>query len=369
MVDSPLPECTVKNAANPLAADLDMILERTRDLWEEMRGERLFVTGGTGFFGCWLLESFAWANTRLNLGAEAVVLTRRPEAFAAKAPHLASHPAIRLLCGDVRSFAFPEGTFSHVIHAATEWSTSLNEDDPLRMLDTIIAGTRRALDFAVACRAQKFLLTSSGAVYGRHPVDISHLPEDYAGAPDTMEPRSAYGEGKRLAELLCAIYARQHGLQTKIARCFAFVGPYLPLDTHFAVGNFIRDGLAGESIRISGDGTPYRSYLYAADLAVWLWTILLRGRSERPYNVGSDEGMTIAELAQAVGSYFGINIDIGKRPTPGLPTQRYVPSTLRAREELGLSNWVPFADALDRTVSWHRNQPLPSGSYVLGTTT
>ena len=60
---------------NPLKEDLDLILERTDGLWDEIRGGRIFITGGTGFFGCWLLESFAWANTKLKLNASAVVLS------------------------------------------------------------------------------------------------------------------------------------------------------------------------------------------------------------------------------------------------------------------------------------------------------
>ena len=189
---------------------------------EELRGQRIFITGGTGFFGCWLLESFAHANARLALDATAVVLSRNPDAFRQKALHLFGNPSIHFVSGDVRKFAFPEGEFSHVIHAGT---TSSAPVPPLEMLDTITAGTRRVLDFAVACGANKFLLTSSGAVYGKQPPDMTHIPETYTGAPDPADPNSAYGEGKRAAELLCAIYHQQHGLEAKIARCFAFVGP------------------------------------------------------------------------------------------------------------------------------------------------
>ena len=102
---------------NPLADDLDHVLKHTAGLWEELRGRRIFITGGTGFFGCWLLESFAWANDRLGLNASATVLTRNPKSFAAKMPHLAWRSDLIFLEGDVRSFSFPAGKFDFVIHA------------------------------------------------------------------------------------------------------------------------------------------------------------------------------------------------------------------------------------------------------------
>ena len=161
--------------------DLEHILEHTRDAWEAMRGERVFITGGTGFFGMWLIESFLWANEHLDLGAQAVVLSRDPQAFCERRPHLADAPALSFLQGDVRNFAFPNGYFAFIIHAATEASARLNADNPLLMLDTIINGTRRVLDFARHCGSRRFLLTSSGAVYGRQPPEIARLGEDYPG--------------------------------------------------------------------------------------------------------------------------------------------------------------------------------------------
>jgi len=335
--------------------DLDHMLAQTLELWEEVRGGRFFITGGTGFFGCWLLESFVWANDHLSLNAAVVVLTRNPDVFRKKAPHLASHPAVALYPGDVRNFDFPEGHFSHIIHAAAAASAQLNAENPMLMFDTIVEGTRRTLEFARHCGATKLLFTSSGAVYGKQPPDLPRIPEDYRGAPDPTDPNSAYGEGKRAAEHLCTLYHEQYGIEAKIARCFAFVGPYLPLNIHYAVGNFIRDGLNGGPIQVKGDGTPYRSYLYAADLAVWLWTILFRGPTCRPYNVGSEEAITIKALAEAVSSCFQYPIDvhISEKTTLTTPPERYIPSIKRAQEELDLTQTKSLRESLTLTIKYY----------------
>ncbi|MDD1777249.1 MAG: NAD-dependent epimerase/dehydratase family protein [Candidatus Helarchaeota archaeon] len=341
---------------NPLEADLNDILDHTRDLWEELRGERIFITGGTGFFGCWLLESLTWVNDRLGLRTSAVVLTRNPEAFRFKAPHLSCHPALQFIKGDVRTFDFPTGSFSHLIHAAADASAKLNVEKPLEMFDTIVSGTRRTLDFALQSGVRKFLFVSSGAVYGKQPPELTHIPEDYTGAPDPTDPLSTYGEGKRAAELLCTLYTKQSGLEVKIARCFAFVGPYLPLDAHFAIGNFIRDGLKGGPIRVNGDGTPLRSYLYAADLMVWLWTILMKGQSCRPYNVGSEDKITIANLAHVVARFFNPRLDviISKVPLSYLNPEAYIPDTSRARSELDLITDVNLSTAIEKTIAFYQ---------------
>lgn len=341
---------------NLLTEDLNHVLSHTEGLWEELRGQRIFITGGTGFFGCWLLESFAWANDKLGLNATAVVLTRNLEAFRKKVPRLASHHAIQFHTGDIRSFEFPTGSFPHIIHAATESSTKLNEGNPFLMFDTIVQGTRRTLEFARQCGLEKLLLISSGAVYGKQPSEITHIPEDYFGAPDTMTPRSTYGEGKRAAELLCMLYANQFKVEIKIVRCFAFVGSYLPLNANFAIGNFIRDGMRRGPITVKGDGTAYRSYLYAADLVIWLWTILFKGKSCFPYNVGSDQAVTIEELANLVAGQFEPKprIEIERNQLGGLAGERYIPSIERICLEFGLRPTIGLAEALRRTADWFR---------------
>ncbi|MFA7317964.1 MAG: NAD-dependent epimerase/dehydratase family protein [Sulfuricella sp.] len=339
---------------NKLAEDLNNILDRGRALWPALKGARVFITGGTGFIGTWLLESFVWLNDQLNLGMSAVVLTRNAEAFKDKVPHVASHPSITLLTGDIRTFAFPEGKFSFVIHGATDASAKLNAEDPIRMFDTIVEGTRRTLDFAAQAGAKNFLFLSSGAIYGDQPPHISHWSESDPNGPDCTNAGSAYAEGKRAAEMLCTLYAKQHGIEAKLARCFAFAGPYLPIDSHFAIGNFIRDAMAKKPIQISGDGTPYRSYLYAADLTLWLWTILLRGQTARPYNVGASQAISIAELAALVNTTLGGNgMHIMQQAQPGAIPKRYVPSTQRAETELDLTQSVTLEQAIIKTACWH----------------
>jgi len=300
-------------------------------------GKRLFITGGTGFFGKSLLDyrrrhpEWPWAK------AKWVMLSRSPEKFIAENPILAQQPGVSFIAGDVRDFAFPKGRFNAIIHAATSAVTTLSDAE---MTSVILDGTRRTLDFAKNVGYEKILFTSSGAVYGPRV-----LP---AREDEECLPVTAYGKGKLQAERMLL----DSGLDVKIARCFAFAGKHLPRTIHYAIGNFIQDCLCGKPIVINGDGTPLRSYLYADDLVEWLFAILERGESGRPYNVGSDKALSIRELAESVRSILGTTNEIIVKGNPKVGDRPlvYVPSTVRAREELGLNVKVSLERAIRLSV-------------------
>jgi len=267
------------------------------------------------------------------------VLSRSPESFLAQYPEFFGQPWLRFHRGDIlQPSTFPSNpTFTHVLHAAAE-STFGPRLGMLERYTQIVDGTRHLLDYAIAHNIPRFLLASSGGVYGPQPQDMEQIPEQYSGMPDPLNAQHAYSVAKRCAEHLCALYEDRHGLQTIIARCFTFVGRDLPLDVHFAIGNFIRDALTASEITVGGDGTPVRSYMDQRDLAHWLTAILERGSAGQAYNVGSDAPITIRDLANLVRDTLspGKPVRIAGSPSAQNFRNRYVPSITKARTELGL---------------------------------
>ena len=337
-------------------ADIEAITAIARVDLLAMRGARIFITGGTGYIGRWLLESLCHANRVLDLELEAIVLSRRPTEFAKRYPHLASDKCIRLIEGDVRNFTYDHEGFSHVIHAATDVVASTTALD---IFDVTVTGTKHVLEFARHQGVGDVLLLSSGAVYGIFPDHVKRASESWPCVPDVTTQLSAYGLGKIATEWLGNAYGQQYGFSCKSARVFAQIGPYLELDAHFAAGNFIRDVLQGEAIIIKGDGTAQRSYMHAIDMVTWLWAILVRGKAGSAYNVGAEQGVSIRGLAEAIMRVSGeeqVDIKVLGQPVPGAASSYYLPDTTLARKELGLSITVPFEDAIRRTLEWYRAQ-------------
>lgn len=313
-----------------------------------MRNKRIFITGGTGFFGKSMMRHCPGFKEN-----DIVILTPDPENRAEEFPMLRENARITFLRGDVRDFPFPDGDFDFIFHGATT-SGKIIPDDEMRSV--VIDGTRRVLEFAKRNpRLKNLLYISSGAVYGNR----YNLPmhEDFA-----CEPVNVYAKSKYDAEQQCL----DSEVNCSIARCFAFVGEYLPLDAHFAIGNFMHDCLNHQPIVIKGDGTPVRTYLYAGDLAHWLWTLLQRGEPGHIYNVGSDREISIARLAETVRKVAGTDNEIKiLRPPSDTPPQRYVPDIGRSRNELGLEIGTSLEEAIRMTLSHHINEAKYAFQSVL----
>lgn len=353
--------CTVPQGFTLFREDLEHVATQLDAVWPQLRGAHLFITGGTGFFGIWLLESLLWANQERALGMHLTVLSRSPERFLReRAPHLSMRGDLSFVTGELTRFSAPRRPCTHILHAASQSDAARGEDWAGQHLCTAIDGTRRLLEMAVEHQAKSFLLTSSGAVYAQTDAVMEQRCIEGPGEiADYASERSVYGQSKRMMEIMAAIAALKHGFKAAIARCFAFVGPYLPLDANYAIGNFLRDALHSREIVVHGDGTPLRSYLYAADLVVWLITILAQGRSGRPYNVGGSQAVSIGGLAHRLARAAGLPPDavkIRRQPTPGAVASAYLPSLVRTENELRLRSSLTLDEALARTLAWHRQR-------------
>jgi nucleoside-diphosphate-sugar epimerase len=325
--------------------------------WRQLSGKRLLLTGCTGFIGKWLLASVLEAMEAFEFELEVVAVSRNPRVFWAEHTGLEAHPNISWIKYDIRDLkVWGIEPCGFAIHAATDVVATSRARD---IFETCVIGTQRVIDLVDDGKGGgRALLLSSGAVYGSPKLNMLDFDEDWHGAPDPLSPSSAYGEGKRASELIFAMAAEERpSLSYAIARCFAFVGPHLPLDKHFAIGNFIRAALRNEDITINGDGTPIRSYLYASDLAHWLWVMLFEAPSARAYNVGCEESISIGALASRVNSVLGGqgSINIISKPDPEACPSVYVPSVDRIKNELGLSPDIGLDEAIKRTAEWVKN--------------
>lgn len=315
----------------------------------ELTHKRLFLTGGTGFFGYWLLQTLAQLNDQ---GAEISVtaLSRNPHAFLERYPEFRDMTWLKFVQGDVRNYIYPQEYYDFFVHGASETSPQAAQQAGL-LFETLFLGTRHVLQHMLHCRAHRILVISSGAVYGEQPSDLSHITEEHKLACDSCDADDAYGEGKRVMEMLVACYAREYGLEAVYARCFAFIGYGLP--PHLAAGQIIRDAVVNRQIVIKGDGKAVRSYLYAADLALWLLALLVRGRRGGVYNVGSDQASSLEELARCVADALPwiVPIEILAQ-TQTTKRLNYVPDVSLIKHEFGVSIWTDLKTAIQRMAEY-----------------
>jgi nucleoside-diphosphate-sugar epimerase len=309
----------------------------------------LLIIGGTGFFGKSILDAFQ-RNLLDSWGIDSLmIMARHPEELKKNHSKLITSK-VKLLKGDIASIN--ELPFAdYVIHAAASTDARSYHLAPLKERSNIIRGTLNYCELAKEFNQKsKIVYVSSGAVYGAQPHDLKKIPEDFVFLDAEQLPQSKrdYAYAKRDSEKAIKDLG-SYGLNVSIARCFAFLGPWLPLDQHFAIGNFINDGLNSRTIKVIGKQKVYRSYMYADDLVDWLMTIAEKSIPSCPvYNVGSDQEILINDLALKIGDFFNQEIEI--QPYSSEDIDRYIPDICKVKKVLDLNLRYDLDEAILTTI-------------------
>ena len=305
----------------------------------------LLIIGGTGFFGRSILDAYSRGLLSTWSIEKIIVISRNANKLTSTNPELINDN-VELLDVDITSVdTLPFADY--VIHAAASSDASRYTSQSDIEKKNIIQGTLNYCRLAPKFHTDsKIVFCSSGAVYGYQPKGVQYLTEDMAfGDIENLdEVKKSYAYAKRDAESAIQKLG-QAGLNVSIARCFSFIGKYLPRDQHFAIGNFIADGLAGKDINVKADRKVYRSYMYADDLVKWLMTLAENANPQCPiYNVASDEEVEIKELADIVANIF--NVGVQSLENNATHIDRYIPSVGKANNELGLCSDYELNEAI-----------------------
>ena len=329
-------------------------LHRLLAAFDQLDGSRILLTGGSGFVGKWMLQTAKIAQENSATKIEIVVPTRRLAADHVQAAIAIDCPNVYWVEGDFLNDHLDLGQIDMIIHTATPASAQLNAENPSKMLRINVEAMESVLRYA--SDNKPLLFTSSGAVYGTQPQSVSHIAEGNVKPNPSSEQINAYAQGKQIAERMCREAGSNGQCSPIIARLFAFGGEYLPRDTHFAIGNFIQNALDREPIAIQGDGRARRSYLYGADMATWLWSALAHGETASPFHIGSEDSVSILELAQTVATVssellnYVPEITVAKEIDLSESVHQYVPANSDTRKALRVSEWTSLTEMIRRTM-------------------
>lgn len=308
----------------------------------DFKNKRILITGGTGFFGKNLCEALLDMNSKHNLSMTLFVMARKE----------VNLDGVIFIKQDItEDFHFNE-KIDFIIHAATPVVN--DQSTPDELLNIIVNGTQKITEFAIRSGCKRFLLVSSGGAYGEQPADMDKIPETHFDKVHIMDSKNPYGTGKRISELVVHNIFKNTDVEYVIARCFAFSGKNLALDQHFAIGNFVKDAVDNGKINVKGDGSAIRSYMDSDDLSVWILSMLVNGKTSEAYNLGSDEAISIDELAKKIAGMTDATVHIQNISEGSLKKNRYVPSIAKAQNELGLQLNIDLNHSLKKMIELYR---------------
>lgn len=320
-----------------------------------LKNQKILITGGTGFIGKWICEMVSFLNTNFNFNTHLYLIGRDIESFSNDVPHLVKKNFISLIEQDVRNLHDLPNDVNWVIHAAASPDSRVHVSQPLRTIETIYRGTNLVLDYCFRLPAlNKIIHLSSNQVYGK--IEGQKLiREDMFGVIDPTNFSNIYAEAKRVSESICSIHRNQNSLPIVICRPFSFIGPYQNIDKPWALNNFIRDAILGGPIRILGDETVIRTYLYGSDMAYWLLSLLIYGKDGDSYNLGSDQEITLRDLAEKINKIFSNRLIIQNKSSKDnyINSMKSLPDFSKIKKDINLITSVNIDAALQNTIKWH----------------
>lgn len=341
-------------------SQLDEVIQRSLKALERLNGSKILITGATGFLGVWLLSVLSRATELNILKVQVVCLSRDPNRFINRYQKLNDTLKINWLEGDIRNYSGKDIAANFVVHGATTSAAeTFSGQSNLEKYSTIVDGTQNILKHSINSSLDSFLYLSSGAVYSSQSNLFSApIPEGMSTVINPFATQFTLGNSKAAAECLLGIYQEQNPeINFKVCRIFSVLGPELPLDIHYAVGNFIRDSILGGPIRMKSHGSAVRSYLYVTDTIAWLLNALIFGPTGFAFHVGSSEKFTILELAQKVATLTGSEIlfDFESQAETSPASHYYVPENTRTKSMLEVEEWTSLGESLVRTIDYVRN--------------
>lgn len=277
--------------------DLNRIAQELKEL--ELKNKSFFITGATGLVGSVLVKALAFANDHYDLNNRVVAQVRNPQ----KAKKVFDgYEGITYCVGDVRDIISYPGNVDYVIHAASETKSKNMIDFPVETLWTALSGAKNLLDFACEKKIEKMVFLSSMEAFGS--VDGNQrTSEEKLGYIDLRKVRSCYPESKRMIENMCVCYSSEYGVPVTIARLAQTFGAGVSSEDNRVFAQFAHSAMTGEDIVLHTAGTSCGNYVYTADAATAIFTLLKKGISGECYTVANEtSSMRIKDMAELVAN-------------------------------------------------------------------
>jgi len=308
----------------------------------------ILVTGGVGFIGTNLCKKL------LSSGHRVIALDSLITADANNTTICAKDTNYEFINHDIVN-PLPEYLFSEHLHVSSIFHlacpTGVNNIVPLAeaMLLTSSVGTKNVLDLARVKKA-KVVFTSSSEAYG----SSQHFPQNEKDTGDvsTIGLRSPYEEGKRAGEAFVSVYVRKYNIDVKIVRLFNTYGKYMSYADTRVIPHFIRQMKENKPLTLHGRGEQTRTFCYVEDAIRGILLVDDKGKMGNIYNLGSQEEITIQDLAELLMKLSGIEKDIRHIPQISDPLSRRVPDLDKAHT-LGWSISTSLQDGLQQTLKWY----------------